>query len=239
MTQENPTIVLVHGAWHGGWCWDRVVPLLQQAGYRVLAPTLAGLGERSAELSPKIDLDTHIGEIAALVEAQPGPVVLVGHSYAGYVLSGVADRLVGTGRLRSLVYLDAFLPRDGDRLGDTRTPEDLARMEADFRAGEAAYRRIPAKFFGITDPQDLDWVERHLTDHPAATYLQRIALRNADDASVKRSYIACTTPALGTIQPSRERVRPDPNWTYRELATGHDAMVTQPQALAKLILELA
>jgi len=237
-TDSKATIILVHGAWHGGWCWERVVPPLQKAGFRVLTPTLAGLGERKAELSTKIDMNTHIDEIVALVQAQPGPVALVGHSYAGYVLSGVADRLFDSGKIRSLVYLDAFVPKDGDRLADTRTPEDRAKMEASFAAGNPAYAKIPAKFFGITDSADIAWVESRLTDHPAGTYLQRVSLKNKVPASVKRGYIACTTPKLGTIDASKERVRAEGGWRYVELATGHDAMVTEPEALSKLILSL-
>ena len=243
MTTDNAitdtTIVLVHGAWHGGWCWERVVPLLQNAGYRVVTPTLAGLGERQAELSTQISMDTHVNEIAALVQAQPGPVVLLGHSYAGYVISGVADRLADTGKLRSLIYLDAFVPLDGERLADTRTLEERARMEASFSAGNPAYAKIPAKFFGITDAADIAWVDARLTDHPAGTYLQRIALKNTLPASLKRGYIACTSPKLATIDASKERVRADAGWRYVELATGHDAMVTEPQALSQLILSLA
>jgi pimeloyl-ACP methyl ester carboxylesterase len=234
-----PTIVLVHGAWHGGWCWERLTPLLEQAGYRVLTPTLAGLGARQAELSTQINMDTHVNEIAALVQAQPVPVVLLGHSYAGYVISGVADRLADSGKLRSLIYLDAFVPQDGERLADTRTPEDLAKMEASFATGNPAYAKIPAKFFGITNDADIAWVDAQLTDHPAGTYLQRIALKNKLPASLKRSYIACISPKLATIDASKERVRADASWRYVELATGHDCMVTEPAALSQLILSLA
>lgn len=235
----TPTIVLVHGAWHGGWCWERLTPLLEQAGYRVLTPTLAGLGARQAELSTQINMDTHVNEIAALVQAQPTPVVLLGHSYAGYVISGVADRLADSGKLRSLIYLDAFVPQDGERLADTRTPEDMAKMEASFAAGNPAYAKIPAKFFGIPNDADIAWVDAQLTDHPAGTYLQRITLKNKLPASLKRGYIACTSPKLATIDASKERVRADASWRYVELATGHDCMVTEPVALSRLILSLA
>src|SRR5690348_230039 len=106
------TIVLVHGAWQGGWCWERVVPLLEKAGQEVRTPTLSGCGERAGELSPQLTLDDHIREIAELVDQVDGPVLLAGHSYSGMVVSAVADALPD--RLSALVLLDSFYPRDGE-----------------------------------------------------------------------------------------------------------------------------
>jgi pimeloyl-ACP methyl ester carboxylesterase len=235
----TPTIVLVHGSCHGGWCWQRLSPLLENAGYRVVAPTLAGLAERQAELSTHIDLDTHVSDIVAAVQAQPGPVVLLGHSYAGFVISGVADRLAASGRIRSLIYLDAFVPQDGEMQADYRTPEVRTQLHASFAAGNPVFAKMPASYFGISDPTDIAWVEGQLSDHPLGTYLQRLPLKNPLPPGIRRSYIACTTPALASVQGTRQRVRKDAQWRYAELATGHDAMVTDPVGLCQLILELA
>ena len=112
MSWNDATFVLVHGAWHGGWCWSRVAPLLRGAGYPVFAPTLTGLGERLHLLTPQVDLDTHVRDITSLLDYEDlHNVILVGHSYGGMVISGVAET-AGT-RLAQLVYLDAFLPEDG------------------------------------------------------------------------------------------------------------------------------
>ena len=123
LTSNDATFVLVHGAWHGGWCWSRVAPLLRGAGYPVFAPTLTGLGERLHLLTPQVDLDTHVRDITSLLDYEDlHNVILVGHSYGGMVISGVAET-AGT-RLAQLVYLDAFLPENGKALKDY-SPIDL------------------------------------------------------------------------------------------------------------------
>ena len=121
------TFVLVHGAWHGGWCWRFVRDLLEKSGHRVHAPSLTGLGERKHLARPDIDLDTHIADIVSLLEMEDlSDVVLVGHSYGGMVITGVADR--APERIGRLVYLDAFVPEDGKCTLDYVVPERAARM---------------------------------------------------------------------------------------------------------------
>jgi pimeloyl-ACP methyl ester carboxylesterase len=145
------TFVLVHGAWHGGWCWRKVVPLLASAGHRVLAPTLTGLGERSHLVTPEVDLDTHIQDINAVFHYEDvRDAVLVGHSYGGMVVAGAAPSLIH--RLGSVVYLDAFLPEDGKALQDyvaLRAPDDAWRLPAP---------GTPPRF-GVKDAADVAWME--------------------------------------------------------------------------------
>ena len=127
-SSEAFTFLLVHGAWHGGWCWRRVVPLLQQAGHTVLTPSLTGLGERAHLSRPDIDLDTHINDIVMLIDMEElEDIVLVGHSYAGMVVTGVADRV--TTKIRRLVYLDAFLPENGKAQMDYMLPQRAAPVK--------------------------------------------------------------------------------------------------------------
>ncbi len=123
------TYVLVHGACHGGWCWRRVAELLRAAGHEVFAPTLTGLGDRAHLAHRGIDLDTHIQDVAAVLTYEElREVVLVGHSYAGLVITGVAERAAN--RLAQLVYLDAAVPRDGEAGLDLFAPEEVAAMRA-------------------------------------------------------------------------------------------------------------
>jgi len=234
------TFVLVHGAWHGGWCWARVRDRLAAAGHRVFAPTLTGLGERRHLLSPAVDLDTHIADVVNLLEAEElRDVVLVGHSYAGAVTPGVVDR--APERVRQLILLDATIVAFGEAAIELAPPETAAARRAQVARDGEGYKLAapPAAAFGISDPADLAWVGRQLCPHPFATYTQKLARHGAGLGGVPRAYIDCTAPPLATIDPSRARVRADPAWHVHELATGHDAMVTAPEALSDMLRSLA
>lgn len=235
---DRPLLILVHGAWHGAWCWSRVTPALERAGCRSVAVTLPGMGERSRELSMAIDLESHIGAVADAARAADAPVVLVGHSYAGFVITGAADRLASSGRLRSVVYLDAFVPRNGECVADYMPADARARLAAMLAAGNPAYPPVPARFFGVERPEDQAWVQARLTAQPAATYFQPLRLENDLPEAVRRTYLACQAPRLPVFDATKARVRADRVWTYRELQTGHDAMVTAPAMLADALLEL-
>jgi pimeloyl-ACP methyl ester carboxylesterase len=235
--QPRPrTYVLIHGAWHGGWCWQRVTPLLTAAGHRVLAPSLAGLAERRQLLSAVIDLDTHIDEIVALLERDDlRDVVLVGHSYGGLVISGVADRAAA--RLARLVFLDAVIVSGGEAWSATHTPERVAtwaRLAAP--SGGVSVPPPDAGAFGIADAADRAWVNRQLTPHPYRTYTQPLRLARPPGAGLRKTHIACRGP--GALSAAARRVPIDAanGWTVRTLDTGHDAMITAPAALARLLL---
>jgi len=233
------SIVLVHGAWHGAWCWSRVLPLLRRAGVHSHAVTLTGLGERAHLMAPTIDLHTHIQDVIGLIEAEElQRVVLVGHSYAGMVITGVADRLQASqpGLLAHLVYLDAALPYPGDSWSSPHSPETKqARITASQSSGGLSFPPPDASLFGL-DGADRDWVNRRQTPQPFKLYQQRLDFDTGRVATVPRTFIDCTQPALATIAPSRVRVRSEPGWNVVEMATGHDPMVSEPAALSQILL---
>lgn len=236
------SIVLVHGAWHGAWCWRRVLPLLRQGGVEAHAVTLTGLGDRAHLMSPAIDLHTHVQDVVGLIEAEElQRVVLVGHSYGGMVVTGAADRLqaAAPGVLRHLVYLDAVLPYPGDSWSSPHTPETRAQRSAAAQASGGLHFAPPdASVFGLQGA-DRDWVNRRQTPQPFKLYAQPLHFDADAVARVPRTFIDCTAPALATIAVSRERVRREPGWNLIEMATGHDPMVSEPAPLAAHLLAIA
>lgn len=240
--------VLVHGAWHGGWCWRRVVDILAREGHRVHAVTLTGVGERAHLLSPAITLETHIEDVRAAIEAEElRDVVLAVHSYAGMIGTAIADRIGG--QLRHLVYVDAVVPRPGESWSSTH-----ARAVREARLAGAA---ASADFsFAAPDPDnyglegdDYAWVRRRLTAHPGHTYEATLAFDPARVAAVPRTFVSCVRPALPTIDAIRPRVSDPKLWDGAwqggggarvvELPTGHDPMVTMPAELADILRRCA
>src|SRR4051812_14123902 len=157
------TFVLLHGAWHGGWAWQRVVPALRAAGHDVLTPTLTGVSDRAHLLHPGVGLSTHVQDVVALLEAYDARnVALVGHSYAGQVVTGVADRVPE--RLAHRVYLDAFVGADGEAAIDL-LPETVAHHYRESVAGPGFGWLIPVRpleRLGITDAADAGWLTPRL-----------------------------------------------------------------------------
>ncbi|HEY3190963.1 MAG TPA: alpha/beta hydrolase family protein [Solirubrobacteraceae bacterium] len=233
------TFVLVHGAWHGGWCWRRVAAPLRAAGHEVHAPTLTGLGERAHLLGRHVDLATHVQDVAQLLFYEDlREVVLVGHSYGGMVIAGVAER--APERLAQLVYLDAFVPLDGRSMLDLFPARaraetlERARVEGD---GWRSPPRDEAEPFGVVDPADAAWVRSRLTAHPVATWTQPLRLSSRAAAGLPRTFVECT--ATRWFGQYAARARSEPGWAYRELPTGHDAMITMPRELADLLRRIA
>ncbi|MCD9033531.1 alpha/beta fold hydrolase [Luteimonas sp. Y-2-2-4F] len=227
-------IVLVHGAWHGGWCWDRVAALLRGDGHRVSAPTLAGLDGGRAEPAHAIGLGTHVDDIVAHVQdAGLRAVTLVAHSYGGFPATVAAHRL-GT-RVADLVLLDAFLPADGEMLLD-----HAAAMIAPYAAAMAAdpgwrIPPLPSSAFGV-GPADQPWVDARLRPQPPGSYFERARLPSPLPTARKR-YIRCTRAPGELLQRSLGRVRDAGDWRYLELDAPHDAMITHPHALAGLLAD--
>jgi pimeloyl-ACP methyl ester carboxylesterase len=227
-------IVLVHGAWHGGWCWKRVAPKLRAAGHDVFTPTLTGLGERAHLAGPGVNLETHIADVLNLLEAEElSDVVLVGHSYAGIVITGVADRAAG--KVRSLVYLDAFVPESGRSLMDYVPAE---RREGLIKAagGAGSLAPFPPEHFGVTVPADRAWVARRTTRHPFATFSQPLHFDADRVGRLPRAYVYCSEPAMGSFDQFAMRLRNDPMWRFHELKTGHDCMITDPESVTRIVL---
>lgn len=233
------TFVLVHGAWHGGWCWRRVADLLTVRGHRVVTPTLTGLGERAHLMTHRTDVMLHVEDIArVLVCEELEDVVLVGHSYAGPVITGVADREAP--RVRRLIYLDAALLEDGEGLMDIVPPEMKAeRLAAAIEVdGVPCMPAPPVAAFGITDPGDAAWVARHLTPQPLACFRDPLGLDNPVGNGLPADYILVTAPLYQPFEWSRQRAR-DKGFAMHELAAGHDAMVMAATPLTDLLEEIA
>ena len=234
------TFVLVHGSNHGGWCWQRVTPLLEAAGHMVYAPTLTGLAERADELTPEVGLATHVADIARLIEGEGlEQVTLVGHSYAGAVITGAAE-LVG-GRLASLAYLDAFLPRDGESLMDLEPEQSRDAFLKIAREQGDGWRLPPQESFldrwGLTDPADRKWVWENLTDMPIRASTEPLSAPTGAARQLPRTFIDLTSPKNPGTVTATERAREE-GFEILEIATGHDAMVSAPAALAEMLLEV-
>ncbi|MCC6627116.1 MAG: alpha/beta hydrolase [Chloroflexi bacterium] len=230
--------VLIHGAWHGGWCWQRIAPRLRAAGHNVATPTLTGLGERAHLASPAIDLETHVTDVLAVLRYEDlHDVILVGHSYGGAVATLVTDRVPD--RVARLVYLDAPIPRDGQCLLDVLTPAQAA----DFRARAArdgdGWRITPnaPAALGLDDPADAAWAGPRLTPQPLATFTQPVRLTSAGDV-IPRAYVFCAPARPGSRLAEFAAQARAAGWAYQEVATGHDAMITAPAATAAALLAL-
>jgi pimeloyl-ACP methyl ester carboxylesterase len=240
--------VLVHGAWHGGWCWQRVAPLLAAQGHRVHAITLTGVGQRSHLMSPLITLETHIADVMNAIETEElSDVILAVHSYAGMLGTAVADRMPQ--RLRHLVYVDAVVPLPGESWSSA---QPSATREARIAAAEASpdYSFPPPdpKLYGLAG-EDHAWVQRRQTPHPGHTYQAPLQFEPQRVAQVPRTFVDCTQPPLATIDPIRQRVRDPQLWggawaggggaQVAPLPTGHDPMVSMPRELAQILLRCA
>jgi pimeloyl-ACP methyl ester carboxylesterase len=238
------TFILVHGAWHGGWCWRRVADLLTAHGHRVFAPTLTGVGDRAHLFSKDISLQTHVEDILAVIEAEElSDFILVGHSYGGFVISGVADTL--RERVARYVYLDAGVPPDMSpgvsfSWSDKDTPEARESRLKSVReqGGGVALPRAPLNAYGVTKPADLAWLQRRLRPMPAQTYTGTFTFKSCGSKGLKRTYIASNRPPYASHVPIYNRVKNDPTWTFTTIEAGHDSMVTAPDALAALLLEV-
>jgi pimeloyl-ACP methyl ester carboxylesterase len=242
----KPSIVLVHGAWHGGWCWAPVRSHLEAAGHRVFTPSLTGLGERMHLGDPVPGLATHVADIVNLIEAEElRNVVLVGHSYAGMVITGAADAV--RGRLRHLVYLDAAVPADGQTFASFvpgLAAEDIRRRESAFRAMSPDGLWLPPvapAVVGVTEPHDVQWLKRRLGPHPLRSWLEPVALPNGGYAGIRKTYVVATNPPTTTMGYPlvAEIARADGEWSVRDIACGHDMMIVDPTTTARFILEAA
>jgi pimeloyl-ACP methyl ester carboxylesterase len=233
-----PPFVLVHGSWHGAWCWRDVVPLIAAAGHRVFTPTLAGLGERAGELAPSIDLDTHVGDVLRLVLGEDlHDVVLVGHSYAGVVITAAAAR--APERLRQLLYVDAYVPGPGQCLLDLWPEAERRAALAEIGSGSGVRPTPSAIHLGITDPETAAWVDARLTPHPLRTYAGAVPAALPGPSSLPRAYLHCTEgPTVARFGAFATRARAA-GWPVREIASGHDVMLAHPRECAAALLALA
>ena len=232
------TFLIAHGAWSAAWAWKKMRPLLQARGHALYTPTYTGLGERAHLASREVGLQTHIADVLGTLEFEDlRDVVLVGHSYGGMVATGVADR--ARARLRRLVYLDAFVPRDGQSLLDLLPADVRERMREAARTAGDGWRVPPNPVPPDTSETDLAWLMPRRVMHPLRAFEEPIRLSGPEGA-VPRAYIYCTRIAPGDVfGPFAERARREAGWQYLELEASHSPNVTAPEALAALLEKLA
>lgn len=218
--------VLVHGAWHGAWCWNRTKDLLQADGVQVHTPTLTGVGERAHLLSSSVNLTTHIEDVSSeILFNDLSGIVLCGHSYAGMVISGVAERHAD--RIHSIVYLDAFVPRDGQSIQDIVGVAQLG----------IAIPPLPAA--AMVNERDAGWLATKLTPQPGESLRERLKLTDAVLRVAQRVYIRAKDSPSPFFDAAYRAAQEDPAWIAREIAGKHDAMLDSPRDLAAMLREFA
>ena len=231
------TFVLVHGAWHGGWCWQRVATLLRREGHSVFTPTLTGLGERSHLLGPGVDLATHISDVVNVFKWERlERVVLCGHSYGGMVISGVAEQMEAA--IGTIVFLDAFVPQNGQALFDATSAATRERILTAAANNEIAVSPPAAKFFHVNE-QDQAWVDALCGPHPIKTLTDKIALSGARERIARKAYVRAQKYPNPAFDKAYETLKADPAWRTYGLPCGHDVMVDMPERLAEILLEVA
>ncbi|MEU2282946.1 alpha/beta hydrolase [Streptomyces sp. NPDC013178] len=240
------TYLLVHGGWHSGQCWERVAPLLAAAGHRVLTPTLTGHGDKADLLGPEVGLDTHVDDVVAvIVENDLTDVILVGHSYAGLVISSAANKVPD--RIAHLVYLDAMVPEDGETAADIRPDVldliDIAlKSESGWRVPPPPAGPPPLGLFGVTDAAEVARLRAMLSDQGVLTFQEPVRMDNPALRTIPRTHIHCTDNPLVDAYPRRPVPAVQPNGSPAqvwELPTGHDCMITMPAELTELLLRVS
>jgi pimeloyl-ACP methyl ester carboxylesterase len=232
------TVFLVaHGAWSAGWAWQKMRPLLDTDGDHFVTPSYTGLGERAHLANPSIDLETHIEDILGVLEYEDlADVILIGHSYGGMVATGVADR--ARHRIRRLVYLDAFVPVDGQNLVDLLPPGRGPSMRNDARLHGDGWQVPPSPLPLDTPPEDRAWIVPRRKAQSLACFAMPLRLRGGEP-TLPRTYVYCTTVGPDDVfRQFAERARRE-SWDYRELATSHNPHITRPEALAALLRDVA
>jgi pimeloyl-ACP methyl ester carboxylesterase len=231
------TFVLVHGAWQGGWTWSRVTPLLRAQGHGVHTPTLTGVGDRAHLNSPQIGLDTHIQDVVATIQNERlNDVILVGHSYGGQVIAGVASAL--SGALARLVYLDAFVPNDGES-ATAQQPETIAHHYKESVRERGFGWLLPTRkleVLGVSDPVDVEWLSALMVPHPYKGFNDPVGV-TPQALAVPSTFIE-SVDWMRVFQSARDRAQAR-GWPVHELQTGHQSMTTAPHDLAALLNQIA
>jgi len=229
------TYVLIHGSWHASWCWSRLSPKLENLGHQVLAPTLIGLGELANLATPETGLTTHIQQIELLLQEEGiSDAILVGHSYGGMILTGVAE--LAPERISTLVYLDALIPEHGQSCFDL-----MPGVESEFRAAAIAsgcewlVPPMSAEEFGVTDPKDAKWVNKMLTPMPIMTHSEKVEAETDRARSMRRVYILCERFGF---QPIAEMARTMGFQRVVAIDAGHEVQLTHPEELLNVLLDI-
>ena len=238
MKNNKPHFLLIHGAWHGGWVWNEISEILRYQRYSVSTPTLTGLGEKKHLLSSKITIETFIEDVVNhIIFENLNNIILVGHSFAGSVISGVADRLKD--RIQKLIYFDAMILIDGQKPFDITPKETVEqRIELAKKFGNNISIPVPsADAFGVFDIKKSLLLEEKLTPHPLSAFQSKLILKNEVGNGIPLSYIFCTKPIYKSLESSREVVR-KMKWPIFELNAGHDAMLTHPKETLNLLMKI-
>jgi pimeloyl-ACP methyl ester carboxylesterase len=231
------TFVLVHGAWHGGWCWRRVADILERQGHKVFTPTLTGLGERSHLIRAGINVSTHVTDVVNVLKWERlKEVVLCGHSYGGLVVSGVAEQSAAA--IRSIVFLDAFVPENGQAMGDLTNQATRDALKA---AGERGDLGVPARSAAafLVNEKDQAWVDAMCVPQPIGCMTEKMALTGARERIARKSYIRAASYPNPGFDAAYARVKADKSWRTYEVPCGHDVMVDMPERLAEILVEAA
>jgi pimeloyl-ACP methyl ester carboxylesterase len=235
--QHRPkTFVLVHGAWYGGWCWEKVAQSLRAQGHTVTTPTCPGLGEQAHLLSKDISLTTFITSITNhIVFENLSDVILVGSGFAGVVISGVTDRIPHL--INRLVFVDAMVLASGMSVFEAQPPAvTRKRQEQVATQGKGiAIPAPPASSYGVTDKETLAWLMARLTPHPVGTYEEKLVLNNPLGNGRPRIYVDCVASPFEPLVEVKKQLRREPGWQWVELDTHHDPMITNPLVLADFL----
>jgi len=233
----SATFVLVHGAWGGGWHWCRVADRLRSRGHTVFTPTLTGLGERAHQLHAGVDLSLHIADVLGVLRYESlDDIVLVGHSYGGFVISGVAEAFPG--RIRSIVFLDAFVPGNDQALIEIVQPAVQEVIRGAQTRGDMTVPVRDAAAFRMNE-HDRAWADSLANPQPIGTFLQKIRLTGARERIAKKTYIRAEGFAQPIFDAAEEKLKKDPTWRVLPVQSGHDVMIDTPDRLVEMLLEAA
>ena len=233
---SGKTILVCHGAWSGGWSWKKMFALMQAAGHRLVVPTYTGLGDREHLAHPAIDLETHIRDILGVIEFEDlREVVLLGHSYGGMVATGVTDR--ARDRIGQLIYLDAFVPMDGQCLLDFLPGSERRRMDDGARSGDG-WRVPPNPTPQDTSPEDVEWLSPRRVPMPIKCFETKLSLEHGE-LKLPRSYVYATRAApLDVFGRFARRAKDERGWRYFEIDASHSPHVTAPDALMNILRKI-
>jgi pimeloyl-ACP methyl ester carboxylesterase len=228
------TFVLVHGGWHGAWCWQRVATRLRAVGHDVYIPTLSGHGDNAHRRAADINLSTHITDVVSLLRNEDlGDTVLVGHSYGGNVITGAAD--AEPSRVTRLVYLDGHVPEDGQSCWDLAPEFRDFFIEGAAESGGIWVPPVPAAMFNV-NPADAEMVDRMCVPMSLPTLLERIKLTGAG-RDIPKTFVWTSGWNPNPFIQFRDKYADDPLWTIAECPTGHDLMLDDPDLTTRLLLD--
>jgi pimeloyl-ACP methyl ester carboxylesterase len=233
------TFVLVHGAWQSAGTWDLLVPLLEKRGHRVITPVLSGLGTDQGRLSPEVTLRQHVEDVSRELSRFADGVILVGHSYAGMIISGVAE--TNSTQVQGLAFLDAFVPENGQCVLDM-LPAEVGAYFRDVAREHGDGWRLPGgegqlDLWGLKPGEARDFVRARLCDFSLRCFEETLPLPSNRKSGIPSSFISCVAegyPAMPFFAPFAAKARAS-GWKVTALKTGHDCHVECPEEVANIL----